>query len=55
MTIQTSCYNALGYGIREYRTMFDLNDADLGLSILDCHPGASLFLKEAFNYIIMTD
>lgn len=42
MTILTS----LGYGVEDYIMMFDLTEVELDRSILDCHPGASIFTEE---------
>lgn len=42
MTTLTS----LGYGVEDYIMMFDLTEVELDRSILDCHPGVSVFTEE---------
>jgi hypothetical protein len=37
---------SLGYGVEDYIMMFDLTEAELDRTILDCHPGASVFSEE---------
>lgn len=37
---------ALGFGLSDYQDMFDLTEAELNMSILDCRAGASAFAAD---------